>query len=343
MSRFLLFPLLSSLCLLPALATAQPNMAQLLSLNLSMVQVSVDLASGGTGTGSGVVIDEQHVATNCHVLANARGVSVAKYGAGHQPIALKADWKHDLCLLKFTKLPFPAVAMKDSASLEYEQEVFVISYPNDTNVPQPSYGSIKALYPMDGSVIVRSNAAFSLGSSGGALFDQNSNLIGITTFKSPGRNAYYYSLPVEWIRQLVLSPELIKLTASEPPFWSLPEPQRPFFMRVVIPYQNQDWQAVLMIAQDWVKQEPENADAMYYLGRAEYELSQIEAADRHLNAAVIMNPRLLDAHLTLAHLAIDAGDRIRATEIRDLVATLNTDQAEILSRKIEKMTAVLHH
>jgi serine protease Do len=331
MSRFLLF----SVLLFPSLVYAQPNMAQLLSLNLSMVQVSVELASGSTGTGSGVVIDEQHVATNCHVLANARGVSVAKYGAGHQPIALKADWKHDLCLLKFTKLPFPAVALKDSATLEYEQKVFVISYPNDTNVPQPSYGSVKALYPLDGSVIVRSDAAFSLGSSGGALFDQ--------AFKSPGRNAYYYSLPVEWIRQLISSPDLVKLTADEPPFWSLPELQRPFFMRIVIPYQNQDWQDVLSIAQAWVKQEPENADAIYYLGIAEYELNRIEEAGRHLNQAVTINPRLLDAQVTLAQLAIDAGDKNRASEIRDLVATLNIDKAEMLSNKIEKMTSASTH
>lgn len=339
MSRFLLLYVL----LFPSLVYAQPNMAQLLSLNLSMVQVSVELASGTTGTGSGVVIDEQHVATNCHVLANARGVSVAKYGAGHQPIALKADWKHDLCLLKFTKLPFPAVSLKDSATLAYEQEVFVISYPNDTNVPQPSYGSVKALYPLDGSVIVRSDAAFSLGSSGGALFDQDSNLIGITTFKSPGRNAYYYSLPVEWVKKLILSPEQAKLTADEPPFWSLPESQRPFFMRVVIPYQNKDWQDVLMIAQEWVKHEPENADAIYYLGFAEYQLNKIEEAGRHLNEAVSINPRLLDAHVTLAQLAIDAGDKSRASDIRDLVATLNTDQAEILSNKIEKMTSASMH
>lgn len=336
------FPLLFVL-LIPATAFAQPNMAQLLTLNLSMVQVSVDLASGGTGTGSGVVIDEQHVATNCHVFANARGVSVAKYGGGHQPIALKADWKHDLCILKFTKLPFPPVKMKDSATLQYEQEVFVISYPNDTNVPQPSYGSIKALYPLDDSVIVRSDAAFSLGSSGGALFDQDSNLIGITTFKSPGRNAYYYSLPVEWIKKLMLAPELVKLTADEPPFWSLPEPQRPYFMRVVIPYQNQDWSALLSVAQDWVKHEPQNADAIYYLGRAEYELSRLAEqnklaeANQHLSEAVSINPRLLDAQVTLAQLAIDAGDKQRAEEIRDKVAMLDSDEAEKLDQKIEKM------
>lgn len=323
--------------LLPTVAFAQPNMAQLLALNLSMVQISVELPGGRTGTGSGVVVDEQHVATNCHVLANALGVSVAKYGAGHQPIALKADWVHDLCLLKFTKLPFPAVSLRDSASLQYEQEVFVISYPNDTNVPQPSYGSIKAIYPFDGSVIVRSDAAFSLGSSGGAMFDQDSNLIGITTFKSPGRNAYYYSLPVEWIRQLQVSPDLLALTSAEQPFWSLPEHKRPFFMRVVIPYQNQQWHELHNIAQEWYRQEPNNADAAYYLGLAEYELRRPQQAMQALSVAIGLNPRLLDAQLILAKLAIDAGDRHAAERIRDVVAALSADHAEILTGRIRQI------
>lgn len=333
MPKFLLF----FLCTFPTLTLAQPDMAQLLKLNLSMVQVSVDLPNGSTGTGSGVVVDEQYVATNCHVLANGRGVSVAKYGAGHQPIALKADWKHDLCLLKFSKLPFPAVSLKDSAGLQYEQEVFVISYPNDTNVPQPSYGNIKAVYPFDGSVIVRSDAAFSLGSSGGALFDQDSNLIGITTFKSPGRSAYYYSLPVEWIRQLMLSPDLQKLKSVEAPFWSLSESERPFFMQVVIPYQNQQWAEVMRIAEAWQKQEPQNADAVYYLGRAEYELGRREDAATHLSAAVALNPRLLEAQVALAKLAIDAGDPILAQRFRDEVATLDLVEADKLTTLIDRI------
>ena len=325
--------------LFPVIAFAQPNMPQLLALNLSMVQVSVELPNGSTGTGSGVVVDEYHVATNCHVLANARGVSVAKYGAGHQPVALKADWKHDLCLLKFSKLPFPAVALRDSASLQYEQEVFVISYPNDTNVPQPSYGSIKALYPYDGSVIVRSDAAFSLGSSGGALFDQESRLIGITTFKSPGRNAYYYSLPVEWIRQLMAAPELLDLTITEAPFWSLPETDRPFFMQVVLPYQNGAWDALERIAAAWVRKEPANADALYYLGRAEYGLKRLQEAAQHLTRAVTLNPRHLEAQLALAALAIDQGDRRLASSIRDQIGHLSAEEAAALSERIEKMAA----
>ncbi|MDO9206273.1 serine protease, partial [Methylotenera sp.] len=161
---------------------AQPDIVELLALNDSLVQVSVDLPNGITGNGSGVVVSKEYVATNCHVLANAKGASITKYRDGYKPIAMKADWKHDLCLLKFDGLPFKPVIMRDSKTLQYEEEIFSLGYPVGNNVPQPSFGNIKGSYPLDGSVIIRTNAAFAMGSSGGALFDQQFNLIGITSF-----------------------------------------------------------------------------------------------------------------------------------------------------------------
>lgn len=334
MSKIALF---AALLTLPAIAAAQPGMAELLELNRSMVQVSVDLGNGRSGSGTGVVLSPQEVITNCHVLANANGVNVAKYGDAHRPVALKADWKHDLCLLRFEGLPFPPVKLRDSASLQYQQEVFAISYPNDTNVPQPSYGSIKAIYPYDGSVIVRSSAAFSLGSSGGAMFDQAFNLIGITTFKSPGKNAYFYSMPVEWIHRLREAPDTLSLKTEEIPFWALPEAERPDFMRVVIPYQNREWDTLEKLAAQWLAREPANADALHFLAQAEQGLGKTAQAVEHLKQAVNINPRHLDAQVTLAMLAIAAGDRPGAERIRDEVRTLDEEAADNLSRNIEAM------
>ena len=329
--------LMTALLSLPAITSAQPGMAELLELNRSLVQVTVDFGNGRSGSGTGVVLSDKEVITNCHVLANSKGVNVAKYGDAHRPIALKADWKHDLCLLKFEGLPFPPVKLRDSASLQYQQEVFAISYPNDTNVPQPSYGSIKAIYPYDGSVIVRSSAAFSLGSSGGAMFDQEFNLIGITTFKSPGKNAYFYSMPVEWIQRLRDAPDSLSLKTDEIPFWALPEAERPFFMRVVIPYQNREWPTLETIAAAWLAREPGNADALHFLALAEQGLGKTVQAASHLKQAVSLNPRHLDAQVALALLAIAAGDRPSAERIRDEVRALDEEAADNLGRNIEAM------
>ena len=112
-----------SLLLQASLAYAQPSIGELLQLHDSIVQISVELENGNVGTGTGVVISNEYVVTNCHVLANGKGANVAKYGDGYKPIGLKADWKHDLCALKFDGLPFKPVPMRDTASLQIEEEV----------------------------------------------------------------------------------------------------------------------------------------------------------------------------------------------------------------------------
>jgi len=329
--------LLTSLLIYPFAASAQPDIADLLRLNESIVHVSVDLGNGNTGTGTGVVVSSEYVATNCHVIANAHGANIAKYGDGYQPIALKADWKHDLCLLKFDKLPFKPVPMRDSATLQYEEEVFTVGFPSGNTVPQPSYGSIKATYPFDNSLIIRSDAAFALGSSGGAMFDQKFNLIGITSFKNPGPHSFFYSMPVEWIKQLFDTPDVLSLHTNELPFWALAGEQRPYFMQVVIPFQNKEWEELKRISNNWVKNEPSLADAWYFLGAAEMGVNQLHAAKQDLNKSATLNPRHLDALQLLSKIAVQEKNTVDLEKIISLMKPLDEAQAEQLTLKISAL------
>lgn len=316
---------------------ARPSFAETLALSHSVVMITTQLPNGQNGRGSGVVVSKEYVATNCHVIANAKGANVAKFRVGYQPKAIKANWKRDLCLLKFDDLPFKPVAMRDSATLQYEENVFSIGFPAGQNVPQPSYGEIKAAYPYEGSVIVRSNAAFAMGSSGGALFDEKFNLIGITTFKSPGTKGYFYHLPVEWIKELMDAPETHSLATNEIPFWALPLEERPAFMQVVIPYQNQEWDALKAIAQQWTAQEPESADAWYYLGVAEEGNGNLAEAKAHLSKAVGLNTRELDAMVALSRVAYVKKD-IKALEALEAsVRVLNDDGANTIANNIKQL------
>lgn len=315
-------------------AFAQPSIGELLQLHDSIVQISVELENGNIGTGTGVVISNEYVVTNCHVLADGKGANVAKYGDGYKPIALKADWKHDLCALKFDGLPFKPVPMRDTASLAIEEEVFSVGYPNGNNVPQPSYGSIKAKYPFDDSIIIRSDAAFSLGSSGGALFDQQFNLIGITSFKSPGPQGFFYSLPVEWIKKLITSNEQLTLKADGSPFWALPYQQQPYFMQVVIPYQNHEWKNLHAIAEGWTKNEPNVSDAWYFLAVSDLGLSNSDMAKTEFDKALSLNPKHLDVFLKQSEIALKEGDIERLNQLKVSIETLDSYASEELGKKI---------
>lgn len=329
--------LLTSLLLLTNGLNAQPSIVDTLELGHSIVMVTTDLPDGSNGRGSGVVVSPEYVATNCHVIANSKGVNIAKFRDGYQPIGLKANWKRDVCLLKFDPLPFKPIPMRDSQSLQYEEEVFSMSFPAGAPVPQLSYGAIKGIYPFDGSLIVRSNASFYMGSSGGALFDQHYNLIGLTTFKSPGQPAFYYSLPVEWIKELMAAPETTSLKTNDVPFWALPLEQRPYFMQVVIPYQNADWRDLKTIAGQWTGQEPASADAWYFLGLAEEGLQHYVQAEQDLKKAYDLNQRDVDAMLALSRVAFVQKDLATLESIQPAIQAIDPEQGEKVTQQIQAL------
>ena len=85
----------------------------------AIVKVHVVDKTGNQGVGSGIVVAENQVATNCHVVANAQGVQIGKSGDAFSPTSMKADWRHDLCILQFQFLDVKPVALGDTKKLTY--------------------------------------------------------------------------------------------------------------------------------------------------------------------------------------------------------------------------------
>ncbi len=304
-----------------------PAQSELFGLSESMVHVWVTYGNGVTGTGSGVVVKENHVATDCHVFADSKGVNVVKNFKKYVPIAVFADWKRDLCVLKFDDLPLPAVSMKHSEELDYEDKVFALTYPNDSPIALPSYGKIKGIHPFEDSNIIRTSAAFTVGSSGGALFDLDFNLIGITTFKSPGkRYGNFYCLPVEWIDQLLRKKPQANLVSDAAPFWSLPDNQKPFFMQVIMPMQKENWSEVVRISKLWTQNEEDNSDAWFYLGFAQKKMNNLDFAKLFLTQAYKLNGNHLDSLKELYEIAKKQDNNEEATRLIKLISDIDSDE-----------------
>lgn len=305
---------------------AAPPPELIVQIHQSVVQVHVEDKNGEHGLGSGVVVSPDLVATNCHVLANARGVIAAQGEDNFTPVALKADWHHDLCLLKFDKLPLKAVALGNSADLVYEQPVFAIGHSSGSVAPIITFGKVKAIYPLDDGRVIRSSSAFRMGASGSALFNEQGVLVGINTFKSPGRNGYYYALPGEWIKRLMGAPEIALTTTTESPFWDVPEEKRPFFMRIVPPLQAEHWDELDHLAQAWTESENGSAEAWYYRGLAEEHEGKEAQAAEYYRKAVELNPQHADALFELGMIASRQGNQ---AEMHRVVVVLNGLDAEM--------------
>jgi serine protease Do len=314
--RFLLVCLMG---LLPMAAWSQIDPELSYRLKASVVKVHVVTQSGGHGVGTGVVVGKDLVATNCHILANAKGANVAKFGETFAPVGLKADWAHDVCLLRFQYLEMQPVELGDSESLTYEQAIFTIGFPGGPPKPQVNKGRVKALYPHDGATVVRTDASFVMGASGSPVFDATGKLIALSTFKSPGRGAYYYNIPVKWVKALMDAPEVTGFATDKLPFWDAPPDQLPYFMQVLQPYQQQDWVSLRQIAQNWVRQQPQASESYYYLGLAQMQLGLDSDARQTFEAALQLQKQHYPSVMALGLIAAKAG---KAQEVEHIHVTL---------------------
>jgi serine protease Do len=316
-------------------AFAVPTDELLNKITKHIVKVHVALANGSYGSGSGVVIAKDKIVTNCHVVANAVGISVGAGGESYTATAITPDWYHDVCLVKVEGIKAPIATIGSSKNLQYEQPVFAIGYPNFSPAPSSTFGYVKGLFPMDDSVIIRASSTFRLGSSGGGVFDDAGNLVGVITLKSPGKHAYYYNMPVEWVQALLTKPEQSIVTEAKPAFWAGPSDKWPFFMQVVHPYLTESWTALFSLASKWTAQEPNNTEAWFYLAAAEYAIHDTTNAEAHLRKVAAMNAQHSQAIYYLALIAEESGKHMEALTNVALLTTLDSDAATKLRLKMD--------
>lgn len=325
-----------ALLLAPGLSGAAPSPELITALKASVVKVHTATKTGGHGVGTGVVVSQDHIATSCHVVANASGISIRKFGESHAPVAMKADWKHDICLLKFQGLPLTPVAFGDSDKLAYEQPIFALGFPGGGPKPQLTTGKIKALYALDDGQIIRTSASFRMGASGSPVLDEQGRLIAINTFKSPGRDAYFYNIPSKWVKALLEAPEITMPQQEDLPFWAAPEDVRPFFMRVVPPLQAENWSELERVAKTWTDSEPNSAEAWYYRALAEQGRGNAEQASTHFHKALTLNPQHTASLQQLAMQASRSGDRAGVELARVALNRIDTDLVEELDQAVAK-------
>lgn len=319
--------LVTALCLMPAQNSFAFDQQNLMKVFFSVVLVRGYDQNGGLSYGSGVVVGENKVVTNCHVLRSTNKAWVSQAEDAYPVDSVQADPKHDLCLLNIDKLPLKPVEPGNTSSLGKGAEVVSIGHSSGSPSPMTSGGQVKSIYAYDGGNIIRTNARFSLGASGSPLFDGRGRLIAINTFKTPGRYAYFYAMPVEWIKDLEKLPTQKNLPISGQAFWELAEDQKPFFMQVALPHLNNNWTRLSEISRQWLKAEPDNPEAWYELGAAQEGLGQNEDAQKSYRMATSIDPRHADALFRLGVFASKRGDSAEAHQVSLILAQIDPEMA----------------
>lgn len=159
------------------------------------------------GQGSGVVTLPGQLVTNCHVLSKARQVQVRR-DAQAAPMPAKLvlwDVQRDLCQLQVPGLQAPVVPLAAAATAAVGQPAYAIGHPKGLDLTM-SAGLVSSFRRNDAGqlLLIQTSAAISGGSSGGGLFNERGELMGLTTIASVTGDAQNlnFAIPADWILDL---------------------------------------------------------------------------------------------------------------------------------------------
>jgi S1-C subfamily serine protease len=144
---------------------------------------SVYTVSTPTSQGSAIAVSPSELVTTCHVVAQSRTVALINGATTLKADVVAADPATDRCFLRVQDgevVPVPG--LRDYSTLTIGEAVYTIGSPQGL-ANTLGAGLLSGLRTGNGKTeYIQITAPLSAGSSGGGLFDDRGNLIGITSF-----------------------------------------------------------------------------------------------------------------------------------------------------------------
>lgn len=206
-------------------AEASPTIRQIAEADLpSVVTITIhDKAGQIVALGSGFVVRDGLIATNDHVVAGAKGVTVY-FSDGHSvesPGYAAADVTNDIAIIRADTGRALALPLAQSDDVHVGDAVVAIGSPIGL-AGTVSSGIVSALRDDDYGKMIQMTAPISHGSSGGALIDADGEVIGVTSNVVEDGENLNFARPIEFV-----SGAMLKMTSATYAFSGLAPPPDP--------------------------------------------------------------------------------------------------------------------
>jgi serine protease Do len=181
----------------------------------SVVHITV-YNSSGTSSASGVIYTtDGYIVTNDHIyseISSPRFIVTLNDGTEYEAVFVAGDTRSDLAVLKINATGLKSAVFGNSAELVTGEQVIAVGFPSGSGVePIPTAGIISSngtrvtnnsSYNMK---MIQTDTAINPGSSGGALVNMYSQVVGITSAKLVGTayDSVGYAIPSATVVKIV--------------------------------------------------------------------------------------------------------------------------------------------
>jgi hypothetical protein len=166
------------------------------------------------GLGTGFVVDPNGwIATNFHVIADGNEITVTFADKRELRVVqiVSADLERDLVILRVEAKGLPVLRLAEAGAVRAGDTVVAIGHPlglEDTI----SNGLVSAVRHVNsGLEVLQISAPIAPGSSGGPLFNDRGEVIGVATMILRGGQNLNFGLPVEYLAKLRAHPAPVDL------------------------------------------------------------------------------------------------------------------------------------
>lgn len=318
----------------PGVWGADLGRARLMALAGSVLKVEAIRESGGYSIGTGVSVAPGKFVTNCHVTHDAESIMLVRGGARWAAVAELADPFLDLCVLDVPDLrEVPAIPLGSAGNLKLGQAVAAMGFTGGAGM-QLRAGVVSGLHDLNGSKVIQTTTAFTSGASGGALFNQEGQVVGILTFRLRGADGYYFSTPVDWIAARIADPrgyaKIAPLHGAKA-FWAQPIEALPYFMQAASLEAGGKWDELLKLTEKWSGAEDRNAEPWFLRGNSYAKLNRVEGAVKAYRRAVVLNPDFGQAWFNLGAAYARLGEPDEVARVLTVLRELDSNLADELA------------
>jgi len=273
-----------------------------------VLKIEVIRNDGRREFGSGVLIAPERLLTNCHVVRNASQIRVSGGKESWITSADMGDSFRDLCLLKLPGHPGRPPSIAEPSGAKVGQGVYAVGYSGGKFTVNK--GHIKGLFTCacDGGRVIQTSAQFDPGASGGGLFNDDGELIGILTFKSHSGGNFHFAIPIGWMKQLGTLPA--SDIPDQGPFWENPSHSSGYFLAACDLSAKKKWQELSRLCLEWVREDPFNPQAWMASGRANLGLQRLREAVGDFQKVLELDPTHAEAVWELQKLELELGESL---------------------------------